>query len=97
LKKLWSQLITEVKIKEGKIRQNLHSSLTDALQETSSEQLGLSSSKLYNNVESSNINEEQRETSKQTFHLDMAESTLKYSGLKSLHKCSPRYAIRKKG
>jgi hypothetical protein len=40
LKKLWSQLVIELKIKEGKMRQNLHSSLTDALQETS-EQVGI--------------------------------------------------------
>jgi hypothetical protein len=57
------------------MRQNLHSSLTDALQETSSEQLELSSSNLYINVESRNIDEEQRETSNQTFDLDVAEIT----------------------
>jgi len=49
--------------------------LSDALEETSSEQLGLSSSNLYNNVESRNIDEEQRETSNETFDLDMAEIT----------------------
>jgi len=67
--------------------------LSDALEETSSEQLGLSSNNLYNNVESRNIDEEQRETSNQTFDLDMAEITSRKSGLKSLAKCSPRYAI----
>ena len=61
-----SQLITELKIREGKNgAESELKRLMDALEETSSEGLELPGSNPCNNAQSSNIDQEQRETHNQ--------------------------------
>jgi hypothetical protein len=71
-----SQLITELKIREGKNEaESALKRLMAALEETSSEEPELPGSNPYDNAQSRNADREQRETNNQTFGLDVAEIT----------------------
>jgi hypothetical protein len=71
-----SQLITELKIREGKIEaKSALKRLIDILEETSSGEAELPGSNLCDNAQSRNTDQEQTETNNQTFDLDMVEIT----------------------
>jgi hypothetical protein len=71
-----SQLITELKIREGKYEaESALKRLMYALEETSSEEAELPGSNPCDNANSRNTDQEQRETNNQTFDLDVAEIT----------------------
>jgi hypothetical protein len=69
-----SQLITELKIREGKNEAgSALKGLMDALEETSSEEPEFPGSNLCDNTQSRNTDQEQREINNETFELDVAE------------------------